>query len=350
MSAGTEQILIYDTTLRDGAQGEGVSLSLNDKLRIAERLDRMGIAYIEGGWPGSNPKDAEFFASVRHEVFQHAKLAAFGSTCRAGQAVDSDENLRALLAAETPAVTIFGKSWLLHVNEVLRTAPDENLRMIRESCAFLAQHGREVIFDAEHFFDGYHDDPDYALAVLHAAADGGASSLVLCDTNGGSMPVDVRAVCETVRAAFPAPVTLGVHAHNDSDLAVANSIMGVRAGCRMVQGTVNGFGERCGNANLCSIMANLELKTSFRCLPDGKIAELKSLSDFVNDIANLRHDRRMPFVGESAFAHKGGMHVNAVAKDPRTFEHVSPESVGNERRILISDLSGRSNLALKAAE
>lgn len=350
MTVRTEQVLIYDTTLRDGAQGEGVSFSLNDKLRIAERLDRMGVAYVEGGWPGSNPKDAEFFREVRGRTFAHAKISAFGSTCRAGQRAEADENLRMLLEAETRVVTVFGKSWLLHVSEVLKTTPEENLRMIRESCAYLAGHGREVIFDAEHFFNGWSDDPDYASAVLQAAVEGGASSLVLCDTNGGSMPVDVHAVCGKVRAAFPESVVLGIHAHNDSDLAVANSIMGVRAGCRMVQGTVNGFGERCGNANLCSIMANLELKTHYRCLPEGRIAELKGLSDFVNDIANLRPDRRMPFVGGSAFAHKGGMHVNAVAKDPRTFEHVRPELVGNERRILISDLSGRSNLELKAAE
>ncbi len=346
--AGT-RIRIYDTTLRDGAQGEGISFSVSDKIRITERLDQIGIAYAEGGWPGSNPRDAEFFAEAKHHVWKQIKLAAFGSTCRAGMNAGEDPNLRKLLEAETPAVTLFGKSWLLHVHEVLKTEPDENLRMIEDSCALLAAHGREVIFDAEHFFDGYRENPDYSVAVLTAAVRGGASVLTLCDTNGGSMPVEIRAVCEDVLKKFPS-VSFGIHTHNDSDLAVANSIMAVRSGCDLVQGTINGFGERCGNANLCSIIANLELKTDYRCLSEGKLAGLKQLSNFVDDIANIRHNRRAPFVGDSAFAHKGGMHVNAVAKDPRTFEHVSPESVGNERRILVSDLSGRSNLAMKAAE
>ena len=343
-----QPVRIYDTTLRDGSQGEGVSFSVNDKLRIAARLDHMGFAYIEGGWPGSNPKDAEFFAAARKQTWTRARITAFGSTCRPGTPAESDENLMRLLEVETPAVAIFGKSWLLHVSEVLKTAPDENLRMIRESCAFLAHHGREVIFDAEHFFDGYKDDPAYALAVLKAAEDGGAATLTLCDTNGGTMPQEIISIVEAVRKQTALPI--GIHTHNDSDLAVANSIAAVRAGCDLVQGTINGYGERCGNANLCSIIPNLELKNGCTCLPDGKIAELKNLSDFVDDIANIRHNRRAPFVGNSAFAHKGGMHVNAVDKDPRTFEHIAPESIGNSRRILLSDLSGKSNLVLKAAE
>ena len=350
MSQTCTKIQIYDTTLRDGAQGEGISFSVQDKLRIAQKLDKLGVAYIEGGWPGSNPRDAEFFAAASRMDWQFAKLTAFGSTRRAGLTAEQDENLQKLVAAGTPAVAIFGKTWLLHVNHVLKTTPEENLAMIRESCAFLAQQGREVIFDAEHFFDGYKDDPDYAMAVLRAAAESGAVTLTLCDTNGGTMPVEVFRICETVRAAFPPEIRLGIHAHNDGDLAVANSIMGVRAGCGQVQGTINGYGERCGNANLSSIIANLELKTDFSCLPEGKLVELKSVSSFVDDLANVRHNRRAPFVGDSAFAHKGGMHVNAVQKDPRTFEHVPPEAVGNGRRILVSDLSGKSNLVMKAAE
>lgn len=342
-------ICIYDTTLRDGSQGEGISFSLRDKLRIAQRLDRLGIAYIEGGWPSSNPKDAEFFQQIRSIPLKNAKIVAFSSTRRAGIAAENDENLCQLLAAETPAVAIFGKSWLLHVREVLKTTPEENLAMIRESCAFFVSHGREVIFDAEHFFDGYADDPAYAMAVLRAAQDGGASVLTLCDTNGGSMPLSITEVTKEVCREFP-DMMIGIHTHNDSDLAVANSIAAVRAGCRLVQGTINGYGERCGNANLCSIIANLELKTDYRCLPAGKVQDLRSVSLFVDDIANIRHDRRAPFVGDSAFAHKGGMHVNAVAKLPHTFEHIDPVSVGNERRVLVSDLSGRSNLVLKAAE
>ena len=350
MNTGSEyQICIYDTTLRDGSQGEGISFSLADKLRIAERLDKLGVAYIEGGWPSSNPKDAEFFRQIRTIPLQNAKIVAFGSTRHAGVPVTDDANLRQLLEADTPAVAIFGKSWLLHVREVLKTTAEENLAMIRESCAFLVSNGREVIFDAEHFFDGFADDPDYAVAVLQAAKDGGASTLTLCDTNGGSMPLTVTEVAAKICGLFP-DVTVGIHTHNDSDLAVANAIAAVRAGSRQVQGTVNGYGERCGNANLCSIIANLELKTPYRCLPPGHLQDLRSASVFVDDIANIRHDRRAPFVGESAFAHKGGMHVNAVAKVPRTFEHIDPAAVGNERRVLVSDLSGRSNLVLKAAE
>ncbi len=349
MTPPHSRIRIYDTTLRDGAQGEGISFSVSDKLRIVERLDQIGIAYVEGGWPGSNPRDEAFFAAACRKSWQQIRIAAFGSTRRAGLKAEDDPNLRKLLEAETPVVTLFGKSWLLHVHEVLKTDPEENLKMIEESCAFLSAHGREVIFDAEHFFDGYKDHPDYASAVLAAAVRGGATTLTLCDTNGGTMPVEIRSVCENATGLFPG-VSFGIHTHNDSDLAVANSIMAVRGGCDLVQGTINGFGERCGNANLCSIIANLELKTEFSCLPEGKLAGLKNLSRFVDDIANIRHNRRAPFVGDSAFAHKGGMHVNAVAKDPRTFEHVAPESVGNERRVLISDLSGKSNLAMKAAE
>lgn len=346
----TERVLIYDTTLRDGSQGEGISFSKNDKLRIAECLDRFGVAYVEGGWPGANPKDTAFFREIRRRNLKNTRISAFGSTRRAGISAENDENLRKLLEAETPVVTIFGKSWLLHVRNVLKTSPDENLAMIRESCEFLKQHGREVIFDAEHFFDGYRDDPEYAASVLKAAVRGGATTLTLCDTNGGTMPLEIHSACSEIRKLLPEEIILGIHAHNDSGLAVANAITGVRAGCRQVQGTINGIGERCGNANLCSIIANLELKTNYRCLPPGNLVQLQSVGSFVDDIANLRHDRHAPFIGDSAFAHKGGMHVNAVAKEPRTFEHVNPESVGNQRRILVSDLSGKSNLQIKAAE
>lgn len=345
-----ESISIYDTTLRDGAQAEGISFSKADKLRLAERLDSIGMAYIEGGWPHSNPRDAEFFREARRLAFRHAKLTAFGSTRRRDSRAENDENLRALLDAETPAVAVFGKSWLLHVTGVLHASPEENLDMISDSCAFLVREGREVVFDAEHFFDGWKDDPDYARKTLLRAAEAGVSCVTLCDTNGGAMPTEIIRVCSTVRAFLPDGIRLGIHCHNDSDLAVANSILGVRNGVTLVQGTINGFGERSGNANLCSIIPSLQIKAGFRCLPDECLRQLKNLSAFVDDLANIRHNPRMPYVGDSAFAHKGGMHVNAVEKDPCTFEHIAPELVGNRRRILISDLSGKSNLMMKAAE
>ncbi len=344
------KIFIYDTTLRDGTQAEGVSFSKADKVRIAEKLDELGVDYVEGGWPGSNPKDVTFFEAVRKIKFKHAKISAFGSTRRAKASAEDDENLRKLLEAETPAVAIFGKSWLLHVSEVLKVSPAQNLEMVGDSCAFLKGHGREVIFDAEHFFDGYKDKPGYALEVLKKAASSGASTLALCDTNGGSLPSEIARICLEVRKALPENVVLGIHCHNDSELAVANSLTAVDCGFRHIQGTVNGFGERAGNANLCSIIPALELKMGRRCLAPGKLASIREASLFVDELANIRHNERLPYVGNSAFAHKGGMHVNAVEKNPATFEHITPELVGNKRRILVSDLSGRSNLVMKAEE
>ncbi len=343
-------VKIYDTTLRDGTQSEGVSFSKADKIRIAERLDVFGVSYIEGGWPGSNPKDMAFFEEMRSRKLKHARLAAFGSTRRAQNKVDADGNIRTLLEAETPVVTIFGKAWLLHVHEVLRVSPQQNLEMIADSCRYLCENGREVIFDAEHFFDGFNDDSDYALAVLRTAAEAGASTVVLCDTNGGMLPHQVEKICTQVTAGLPAGVTLGIHCHNDSNCAVANSLTAVANGSRHIQGTVNGLGERCGNANLCSIIPGLELKMGYTCVPRGSLRRLQELSTFVYDLANLRPDTHQPYVGASAFAHKGGMHVNAVQKNATTFEHITPETVGNKRRILVSDLSGGSNIMMKAAE
>jgi len=343
-------VKIYDTTLRDGAQCEGISFSSADKVRIAERLDAFGVSYIEGGWPGSNPKDMAFFEEIRHHPLSHAKIAAFGSTRRAENPPEDDPNLNTLLAAETPVVTIFGKSWLLHVHDVLRVTPDENLDMIASSCRFLKDHGKEVIFDAEHFFDGWADDEEYAMATLRRAVASGASTVVLCDTNGGVLPDEVGCICREVRQALPAEVELGIHCHNDGGCAVANSLLAVGAGCTHVQGALNGFGERCGNANLCVIIPGLELKMDLRCVADGAVRHLCELSTFVFDLANMRPDTHQPYIGTSAFAHKGGAHVNAVHKNPATYEHISPETVGNQRRVLISDLSGGSSIMLKAME
>ncbi len=345
-----KSIKIYDTTLRDGTQGERVSLSKLDKLRITERLDDFGVAYVEGGWPGSNPKDLAFFDQARKLNLKRAKLAAFGSTRRSGKRAADDPNLAALLQAETPVCTIFGKTWLLHVTEILKVDPEANLDMIAESCAFLKDQGREVVYDAEHFFDGYKDDPDYALQTLLRAAEGGSETVVLCDTNGGSLPHEVAEICCTVRSVLSAVVDLGVHMHNDGELAVANTLAGVQAGAIHIQGTINGVGERCGNANLSSVIPNLEMKMNLSCLPEGQLRHLRDVSNFVDDLANLRPDTRQAFVGRSAFAHKGGMHVNAVQKVKRSYEHIEPEAVGNSRRILVSDLSGGSNILMKAAE
>lgn len=342
-------ILIYDTTLRDGTQREGLSLTVNDKLRIAQLLDELGAAYIEGGWPGSNPKDAEFFDRVRTLSLQHARVAAFGSTCRVGSAPDDDANIRALLDAETPVVTLVGKTWTLHVQEVLRTTPEENLRLIRESIAYLKGRGREVAYDAEHFFDGMRADPEYALATLQAAVDGGADSLTLCDTNGGSLIWQVEAAVKTVRAQFP-EATLGIHTHNDGELAVANTLAAVQAGCTLVQGTINGYGERCGNANLCAIIPDLELKMGMRCLPEGHLEKLTSMSRAVAEIANIAPDEHMAFVGRNAFAHKGGIHVAAQRRNASSYQHVEPARIGNEPHVVVSELAGRGNLLSKAEE
>jgi len=343
------QIAIYDTTLRDGTQREGISLSVADKLRITKLLDELGVAYIEGGWPGSNPKDAAYFEAVKSLDLKHAKIAAFGSTCRKNSAPDDDPNIAALVEAETPVVTVVGKTSLLHVDQVLQTTPDENLRMIRDSLAYLKSLGKEVIYDAEHFFDGAKLDLEYAFDTLKAAVEGGADSLVLCDTNGGSLPWEVTHFVQAVHDAFP-NVALGIHTHNDGELAVANTLAAVESGVVQVQGTINGYGERCGNANLCSIIPDLELKMGYRCVPDGALRHLTHLSRTVAEIANLAPDHHLAYVGKSAFAHKGGIHVAAIRRTPDSYQHIEPTLVGNEMRILVSDLSGRGNMLSKAEE
>jgi len=340
-------VFLYDTTLRDGTQGEGFQLSGLDKLRIAKRLDEFGVDYIEGGWPGSNPKDVEFFQEAKTLGLKHAKLAAFGSTRRANTPVAEDAQVRLLLEAETPVVTIFGKSWELQVTEVLRTTVEENRAMIRDTVAYLASHGREVVYDAEHFFDGYKDSPEHALATLEAAAEGGASCLVLCDTNGGTLPSEVREICLAVRERIPG-TPIGIHTHNDCELGVANAVSAVAAGAVQVQGTVNGYGERTGNCNLTSVIPILQLKMGLTVVPH--LEKLRDLSYFVDDVSNNPHFARAAFVGRTAFAHKGGMHVNAVQKLARSYEHIVPESVGNAQNILVSELSGQSNILIKAEE
>ena len=339
------QIEIYDTTLRDGTQREGLSLSCDDKLRVAQRLDELGVAFIEGGWPGSNPKDAEFFEKALNMSWQHAKITAFGSTRRADSKPHEDLNLLALLQAQTEVCTIVGKSWTLHVTEVLRTELEENLRMIEESVAYLKENGRRVIYDAEHFFDGYKNNNAYAIDTLHAAVKGGAETVVLCDTNGGSMPWEVESVIRHVVSEIDC--SLGIHTHNDSDCAVANSLAAVREGVVHVQGTINGYGERCGNANLCSLIPDLELKLGLKTLPGDKLSELSEISRFVAEIANLAPDEHAAFVGRSAFAHKGGIHVAAIRRNVDSYQHVDPEIVGNEMRVVVSELSGRGNLLSK---
>jgi 2-isopropylmalate synthase len=339
---------IYDTTLRDGSQGEGVSYTVRDKLRIAERLDAFGIAFIEGGFPGSNPKDQEFFLRARDIEFKHATLTAFGATRRAGRAPEDDPNLVALIASGAPACTIFGKAWTLHVTNVLRTDLDTNLKMIEESVAFLVSHGRKVHFDAEHFFDGYRADSSYALATLEAARRGGARMLVLCDTNGGSLPWQIEETVHAARKYLDHP--LGIHAHDDTGCAVANSLAAVRAGVVQVQGTINGIGERCGNANLSVIIPNLELKLGQTALPPGKLREVTDVSRFVAEVANLTVSKGQAYVGHSAFAHKGGVHVAAMLRDADSYQHVDPSAVGNEMRVVVSDLSGKGNVLAKAEE
>ncbi len=341
-------IQLYDTTLRDGAQREGISLSLNDKLKIVHKLDDLGIHYVEGGWPGSNPKDAEFFAQVKGIRLKQAVITAFGSTRRADTAVEDDANIKALLEAETRAVAIFGKSWHLHVKEVLGTTLEENLAMIADSVSYVKDRGREVIYDAEHFFDGYKADPAYALQTLQMADRAGAACLVLCDTNGGTLPSQLVAIIEEVKKVTSVP--LGIHAHNDSDLAVANSLAAVQAGIVHVQGTINGYGERCGNANLCSIIPNLKLKLGHDCINDDQMRRLVRVSRYVSELANLAHDAHLPYVGHSAFAHKGGMHVNALLKCEESYQHIDPALVGNHKRVVVSELSGKSNIAYKIEE
>ena len=341
-------VQLFDTTLRDGTQSEGLSLSVEDKLKICRLLDGFGIHFIEGGYPGSNPKDVEFFKRARHLNLKHAKLTAFGSTRKVGGRAEDDVNLRALVEAETPVVCIFGKSWLLHVVKVLSTTPEENLAMVKDSVAFLKRAGREVVYDAEHFFDGYRAEPEYALATLRAAADAGADWITLCDTNGGSLPSQVTEAIAAVRRTVP--TRLGIHSHNDADLAVANALAAVEAGCTQVQGTMNGWGERCGNANLISTIPSLQLKMAKRCVSDENLARLTELSRTVSEIANIRPRAHAPYVGSSAFAHKGGAHVAAIEKITSSYEHIAPEKVGNRRKVVVSELSGRGNVRLRAGE
>jgi 2-isopropylmalate synthase len=341
-------IRIYDTTLRDGTQREGISLSAADKIRVARLLDAAGVSFIELGWPGSNPKDIEVFERARDLDWQTARLAAFGSTRRAGIGPEDDAQVRALLATGAPVCTIFGKASITHVREVLRVTPEENLRMIADTVGFLAESGRRVVFDAEHFFDGYGEDAEYALDALRAAAGAGADVVVLCDTNGGTLPWVVEERTRAVRATLG--VTIGIHAHDDVGCGVASTLAAVVGGAAHVQGTINGYGERCGNANLCSVIATLELKMRRRCLPPGALRHLTTLSRQIAEIANLAADPHAPYVGRSAFAHKGGVHVAAIRRLPRAYEHIDPALVGNETRVVVSELSGRGNVLAKAEE
>jgi 2-isopropylmalate synthase len=341
-------VQLFDSTLRDGTQSEGLSLSVEDKLKIARLLDGFGIHYIEGGYPGSNPKDVEFFQRAKSVTFRHAKLTAFGMTRKPGGRAESDPILRAMVEAQTPAVAVVGKTWVLHVTKIVGTTLEENLAMVSDSVAFLKQQGREVVFDCEHFFDGFRADRDYTLSVVKAAAAAGADWIAMCDTNGGSLPTTIAEVVAVVKKTVPTP--LGIHAHNDSDVAVANAFAGVDAGCTQVQGTMNGWGERCGNANLISVIPGLQLKMGLRCVPDENLARLADLSRAVSEIANIRPRAHAPYVGHSAFAHKGGMHVAAVEKIPASYEHIPPERVGNRRHIVVSELSGRGNVRMRAGE
>jgi len=342
------RVSIYDTTLRDGTQGENVNFSVEDKIRIARRLDEFGIDYIEGGWPGSNPRDRDFFEAAKSLDLKHAKLAAFGSTRHVKNKVEEDENVRQLIESETPVVTIFGKSWNLHTERALRVSEEQNLEMIESTVAYLKSQGREVVYDAEHFFDGYEGSRDFALRTLEAAKKGGADILVLCDTNGGTLTGRLSEVVSDVIENLGGPI--GIHTHNDSEVAVANAIAAVELGCSQVQGTMNGYGERCGNSNLVSAIAGLQLKLKHECVPAEKLPQLTKLANYIADTANLQVPNGAAYVGKSAFAHKGGIHVSAVLRDASTYEHVEPETVGNQRRVLVSDLSGRSNIFFKVEE
>ncbi|MDD5634180.1 MAG: citramalate synthase [Candidatus Omnitrophica bacterium] len=344
-----KKIYIYDTTLRDGAQSEGISFTVKDKIRISQKLDELSVDFIEGGWPGANPKDNEFFSQARKALkLKNAKLVAFGSTRRAASSANKDAILQNLLKAETGYITIFGKSWDLHVKEVFKVSPKENLEMIEDSVRFLKKHGKKVFFDAEHFFDGYNENPRYALETLEAAVSGGAEVIILCDTNGGAVTSTIFEVVEDVAAKIGVP--LGIHCHNDSDMAVANSVAAIEAGCVQVQGTFNGYGERCGNANLVSILPTLKFKLRLNCLSQFAFKELTEASRYIADIANVKQQDSQAYVGKSAFSHKAGVHINAMLKNARTYEHIAPEEVGNKRRMLISELSGKSSVIMKAEE
>jgi 2-isopropylmalate synthase len=341
-------VRIYDTTLRDGSQAEDIAFSLEDKIRIAQKLDELGIHYIEGGWPGSNPKDLQFFQEIKAIPLPRAKIVAFGSTCRAGTPPGQDPHIQTLIEAGTEVVTIFGKSWDIHPLEALNITLEQNLEIIHQSVRFLKGRVPEVIYDAEHFFDGYKNNPRYALKTLEAAQEAKADWIILCDTNGGSFPDEAQSIIDEVKRKITVP--LGIHAHNDAEMAVANTLLAVKKGIRLVQGTINGYGERCGNANLCSIIPNLKLKMGIDCISDAQLRKITEVSRFVSELANLPHNKYLPYVGDSAFAHKGGVHVSAIRKSDVTYEHVEPERVGNRQRVLISDLSGESNILYKAAE
>jgi 2-isopropylmalate synthase len=348
-----EPILIYDTTLRDGTQGENINFSSAEKVKIAKKLDELGIHYIEGGWPGSNRRDVRFFELARMEKFENARITAFGATRKPGTAAGDDPNLNALIGSQTEAVAIFGKSWGLHVEQIMSNTLQENLDMIRESVAFLKAHDKEVLYDAEHFFDGYKDDADYAVQTLVAAMDGGADFLVLCDTNGGTLTFEIESITRAVRSRLNdhgLSPRLGIHCHNDCAVAVANSIAAIQAGAVMAQGTINGYGERCGNADITAIIPILSLKMGMASIPTRNLSKLKTVSRYISETANMIPMNSRPFVGRSAFAHKGGIHVNAIMKDARAYEHMDPALVGNARRVLVSDMSGKSNVEYKAKE
>ena len=343
-----KKIMLYDTTLRDGTQGEQVNLSAEDKLKVAHRLDEMGIAYIEGGWPGSNPKDARFFEMAKSASFKNAKLTAFGSTRRIGCIPEEDPSIQAILAAETSAVTVFGKTWDLHATEILGVTLDQNLEMIEDTMRYLKKEGREIIYDAEHFFDGYKNNPEYTMRTIGAAIAGGADMIVLCDTNGGTLTHELKAIMDEVVPQVSLPI--GIHVHDDCGLSVANSVMAVMSGAEMVQGTINGYGERCGNVDLLAVTGNLQIKMGYECLPADNLKHLTELSRFISEVANVPPVNQRPFVGKSAFAHKGGVHVSAILKNSKAYEHIDPETVGNRRRVLVSDLSGKSNIEYKTRE
>jgi 2-isopropylmalate synthase len=344
------KIYLYDTTLRDGTQREGISLSLDDKLKIAKKLDEFGIDYIEGGWPGSNPKDVEFFQRVPALNLRQAKITAFGSTRRKGVTPEEDANLRLLLEANTPVITLVGKSWDLHVTDVLEASLEENLAMIGESVAYCKSFSKEVVYDAEHFFDGYKANPEYALATVKSAVLNGADSVALCDTNGGTLPWEVADMVNDVRQQLGPKVQIGIHTHDDGECAVANTLTAVRCGATQIQGTINGYGERVANANLCSLIPDLQLKMGYECVSEEQLARLTELSRYVAEVANLDHDDHQPFVGKSAFAHKGGIHVAAMLKNPLSYQHIEPQRVGNQQRSVVSELAGRGNLVDKAAQ